>query len=124
VPAAHPGAEIEQMRGRDQRLRQPADQQQLALMASVGPVGLRALLLALQRARLRRLSEMHIGADPPRLLDHEPPARRGLQRHLEILTRKPPEERPDPFAVRRRDPRAGDLPRDRVDPLRGDCARC
>jgi hypothetical protein len=92
VPAADPGPEIEQMRGRDPRLRQPADQQQLPLVASIGPVGLGALLLALQRARLGRLREMSLSADPLEFLDHEPPARRRLQRHLEIATGEPPQE--------------------------------
>ena len=78
------------------------------------------LLLAFERARLRRLSQMHIGADPLEFLDHEPPARRRFQRHLEILALKPGQELPDPGAIRRRDPRARDLPGDRVDPLSRD----
>jgi hypothetical protein len=89
-------------------------------MPGIGPVGLGALLLAFERARLRRLGQMHISADPLELLDHEPPARRRLQRHLEIPTLKPGQELADPGAIGRRDPRARDLPGDRVDPLRGD----
>jgi hypothetical protein len=77
-------------------------------------------LLALQRARLRRLGEVHVSADPLELLDHEPPARRRLQRDLQIRALEPRKELPDPGAVRRRDPRTGDLTGDRVDPLRGD----
>ena len=56
---------------------------QLAQMPGVGPVGLRALLLALQRGRLGRLGQVHLGADTLELLDDEPPARRRLQRDLE-----------------------------------------
>ena len=89
-------------------------------MPGIGPVGLGALLLAFEPARLRRLGQVRIGADPLEFLDHEPPARRCLQRHLEIPTLKPGQELADPGAIGRRDPRARDLPGDRVDPLRGD----
>jgi len=37
---------------------------------------------------------MHIDADSLELLDHEPPARRRLQRHLEILARELLQELP------------------------------
>src|SRR5665213_2513496 len=89
-------------------------------MARVGPVSLRTLLLALQRARLSRLRQMHISADPLELLDHEPPARRRLQRHLQIGPIEPGQELPDPGTVSWRDPRATNLPGDRVEPLRRD----
>ena len=108
------------MRGRDPRLRQPADQQQLTQMPGVSPVGLRTLATALQTARLNHLGQVHLGADPLELLDQEPPARRRLQRNLEPLAPEPSQELPDPGAIRRRDPRARDLARDRVDPLRRD----
>ena len=95
MPRPDPGAEIEDVRGRDPRLRQPADQQQLPQMPGISPVGLRALLLALQRGRLRRLGQVHLGADPLQFLDHEPPARRRLQRDLEPLALEPIKERAD-----------------------------
>src|ERR1019366_1757880 len=46
-------AQIKQMIGRDPRLRQPPDHQQLAQMLRVSTVALRTLLVAAQRARLR-----------------------------------------------------------------------
>ena len=55
-------------------------------MPRVGPVGLGALLLALQPAGLRRLGEMDLGTDPLEFLGDEPPAGRGLQRDLQTLT--------------------------------------
>ena len=58
-------------------------------MPRVGPVGLGTLLLALQRRRLGRLGQVHLSADPLELLDHEPPARRRLKRHLQALTPEP-----------------------------------
>ena len=54
------------MVGRDPRLRQPARHQQLAQMPGVRPVVLRALLVPAQRARLRRLGEMHAARRPAR----------------------------------------------------------
>jgi hypothetical protein len=86
-PAPHPGTEIEQMRGRNPRLREPTDQQQLPQMPGVRPAGLRAMLLALQATGLRRLSEMRLSADPLQLLNEEPPARRRLQRDLKLRAR-------------------------------------
>jgi hypothetical protein len=86
-------------------------------MPGVGPVGLRALLLALQRGSLRRLGQVHLGADPVELLDHEPPARRRLQRHLETIVDEPAEKHANRVAIGWRDPGARDLAGDRVDPL-------
>jgi hypothetical protein len=54
-------------------------------MPGVRPVGLGALLQAAQPTGLRRLGQTHPRADPPQLLDHEPPTRRRLQRDLELL---------------------------------------
>ena len=59
-------------------------------------------------------------AHRPQLLDHEPPARRGLQRHLERLDREPRQEAAHPLPIRWRDSRARDLTRLSVEPLRGD----
>ena len=118
MPGPDPGAQIENVRRRDPRLREAPDQKQLPQMPGVGPVGLRTLLLALQRGRLRGLGQVYLRPDPVELLDHEPPARRRLQRDLETLVDEPAQERSDRGAVRRRHPRARDLPGDRVDPLR------
>jgi hypothetical protein len=85
MPGPDPGTQVEDVRGRDPRLRQPADQQQLPQMPGIGPVGLRALVLALQRGRFGRLGQVHLSADTLELLDHEPPARCGLQSHLHAL---------------------------------------
>ena len=117
VTQAHPGAQIEQVLGRDPRLRQPPDHQQLAQVPRVGAVGLGALLVPAPRRGLGRLGEMHRRPDRVQLLDHEPPARRRLQRHLEPLAGEAPEELPHVVAVRRRDARAADLAGVGVDPL-------
>ena len=61
-------------------------------MPGVSPVGLRALLLALQAAGLCGLRQVRRRADPVELLDHEPPAGRRLQRNLEIRALKLREE--------------------------------
>jgi hypothetical protein len=111
------GAEIEDVRRRDPRLRQPPDQQQLPQVPGVGPVGLGSLLLALQRRRLGRLSQMHLGADLLELLDHEPPASRCLQPDLQRLTAETGQELPDAGAVRRHDPRTRYLAGHGVDPF-------
>ncbi len=117
VPAADSRAQVEDVRGRDPRLREPTDQQQLPQMSGVRPVGLRAFLLAAHPARLGRLCKMHLSAGALELLDHEPPARRRLQRNLKTLASEPTEERADGGAVRWGDPCAGDLARDGLDPL-------
>ena len=115
-----PGAEIQDVRRWDPRLRQPPDQQQLSQVPGVGPVGLCSLLLTLQRGRLGRLSQVHLGADSLELLGHEPPTRRCLQRHLQPFTPELGQELPHADTVRWRDPRPEDLAGDRVDPLRRD----
>jgi len=69
VPQPQPRPQIEQMVGRDPRLRQPADHQQLAQMPGIRPIGLGALLVPAPRGRLRRLGQMHTGADRAQLLD-------------------------------------------------------
>ena len=58
--------------------------------------------------------------DRPELLDHEPPARRRLQRDLEILATEACGEPPHSGAVGRRDTRARNLTAGGVDPLGGD----
>lgn len=61
-------------------------------MPSISPVSLRTLLLALQRGSLGRLGQVRLSADAFELLDHESPARRRLQRHLETLAGELAEE--------------------------------
>jgi len=120
VPEPDPGAEIEDVIRRDPALRQSRGHQQLPQMPRVRPVVLRALLVPTQRARLRRLREMHPGANPPQLLDHEPPARRRLQRHLELPATEPCQELPHARTVRRHDPTTRYLTRLDIDPLGSD----
>ena len=117
MPRPDPGAQVEDVRRRDPRLRQPADQQQLPQMPGIRPVSLRTLLLALQRGRLRGLGQVHLSADPLELLDHEPPARRRFQRDLETLVGEPVKERADRITICRRDPLPRQLTRGRLDPL-------
>jgi hypothetical protein len=81
-----PGPQIQDVTRWDPRLRQPSDQEQLPQVPGIGPVGLRTLLLALQRGRLGRLSQVDLGTDTLELLDHEPPTSRCLQRNLQLLT--------------------------------------
>jgi hypothetical protein len=113
------GAKIEQMRRRDPRLRQPPDHQQLTQMARVGAIALGALLGPAPRRGLGRLGEMDPRPDRAEFLDDEPPARRRLQRDLEVLAAEAPSEPSHARPVRRRDASAGDLAGRRVDPLRG-----
>ena len=120
VTQPDPRAQIEQVLRRDVGLRQPPRHQQLAQVPRVGPVGLRALLVALQRARLGRLGQMRLGADRGQLLDHEPPAGRGLQRDLELLAGKARQEPSHAIAIGRHHPRARDLTGLGIQPLRSD----
>jgi hypothetical protein len=120
VTQPHPRTKIQEMVRRDPALRHPAGHQQLPQMPRVRPVVLRVLLVPAQRARLRRLRQMNLSADPAELLDHEPPARRRLQRHLELQTLKPGKEPDHTPAVSRHDPTTRHLARHRIDPLRGD----
>ena len=76
VPQPHPPPKVKDVVGSDPRLRQPADYQQLAHMPGVRRIGLRALLVPTPRRCLRRLGQMHNGADSAELLGHEPPTSR------------------------------------------------
>jgi hypothetical protein len=60
---------------------------------------------------------MDVGADSTQLLGHEPPARRRLQRHLELLAGEAPEKPAHVAAQRRRDPGPADLAGVGIDPL-------
>jgi hypothetical protein len=88
VAQSDTGAQVEQVLGRDPRFRQPTDHQQLAQMARVGAVALGPLLGPAARRGLGRLGQMNLGADRPELLNDEPPARRRLQSHLDLLAAK------------------------------------
>ena len=120
VTQTHAGAQIKQVPWRDPGLRQPSDHQQLPQVAGVGAIVLGALLVPSPSGRLGRLGQVHHGAHPTQLLDHEPPARRRLQRDLELLVAEALEEPADPGAIRRRHTRARGLPGRRVDPVGGD----
>jgi len=89
-------------------------------MAGVGAIVLGALLVPPPRRGLRRLGQVRHAAHPAQLLDHEPPARGRLQRHLELPATEAADEPPHTGAVRRRHPRPRDLARRGVDPLTGD----
>jgi hypothetical protein len=111
---------IEDVLGRDPRLRQATDHHQPAQQPRVSAIGLRALLAPPSRGGLRRLGQMHPRAYPVQLLHDETPPSGGLQGHLELRTIKARQELAHALAMRRRDPRAGDFARHRVDPLRSD----
>jgi hypothetical protein len=112
--------QIKQMIGRDPGLRQPADHQQLAQQPGVRTVGLGALLAPAPLSSLSRLSQVRTGPDRVQLLDDEAPARRRLERHLELLATEPRKEPSHALAVRRHDPRPTELPGLSVDPLSRD----
>ena len=59
-------------------------------------------------------------ANPPELVRDEPPARRRLQRDLELLATEPLAEPPHASPMRRRDPRPHHLTRIGIQPLRSD----
>src|SRR5450759_1926358 len=89
-------------------------------MPGVGAVTLGALLSPPQGCALRRLGEMHPGAERVQLLDNEPPAGCGFQPNLELLTFKPGEKPPDADAVCGRHSRPRVLTGRGVDPVGGD----
>jgi hypothetical protein len=117
VPQADLRAQIQQVIRRNPRLGQPSDHQQLAQVPRVGAVGLGALLVPAPRRGLGRLSKISRRADRVQLFDHEPPARRRLQRHLQPLAGEALEELPDVTAVRGRNAGTADLTGVGVDPL-------
>src|SRR6188472_3019358 len=92
-------AQIEKMRRRNPRLRQPPDHDQLSQVTGVGAIGLGALLVAAQETGLRRLGEVHVRADRLELFDDESPAGRRLQRDPKPLAGETPEELTDAITV-------------------------
>ena len=89
----------------DPALRQASDHQQLAQMPSVSAISLGTLLATPQRARLRRLSQVHPRPDPPQLLDHEPPPSHRLQPDLQLLVGEPSQEPSHTLPIGRHDAR-------------------
>jgi hypothetical protein len=89
--------------GRDPRLRQPAIGEQLAQPTRVLAIGLRAPLGTPQRSRLHRLGQMRRRARRDQLLDHEPPAGRGLHSRLNLLARQALQKPPHTIAIGRTD---------------------
>jgi hypothetical protein len=63
---------------------------------------------------------VHLRADRLEFLDHEPPARRRLQRHLELLAAEPRREAPHAPAIGRSDATPRHLAGFGVQPLGGD----
>ena len=82
-PHQHPC--VQHVGRRDPRLRHPSIDEQLAEMTGVGPICLGPTLLAAQRRRLRRLSDMRRHARPHELFNDIPPARTPLQRERDVI---------------------------------------
>ncbi len=91
--------------------------QPLTILPGVRAIGLRALLVSLQRRGLRRLGQMHHRTDRPQLLHHEPPPRRRLKRDRQLPPSESRNEPPHPGAIRPADPRTADLARVQIDPV-------
>ena len=106
VPRTDPRAQIEDVLGRDPRLRQPRSSAAHADASRPRGRSSRASCCPCS-ARLRRLGQMHLRADAAQLLDHEPPAGRRLQRHLELLAGETLNEPAHASAISRRDPATG-----------------
>ena len=109
VPRPDPGAEIQMCAaGSTHSGSRPINKSSRRCRASAQSV-LARFFVALQRRRLGRLGQVHLGADPPQLLDHEPRASRRLKRHLEVPARNRNRNFRTRGAVRRHDPRARHL---------------
>ena len=67
---------------------------------------------------------MHAGTNRTQLLNDKPPARRRLERHLELPAAETTQEPAHALTVRRHDPRPTELPGLSVDPLGRDLRRC
>ena len=120
VAQPDPCAQIKDMPGRDPRLRQPLDHQQLTQMPRVRAIVLGALLITPPRARLRRLREMHHSTHRAQLLDDEPPPSRRLQRHIELLAAEALQELTHARTVSRRHPSTLHLAGLSIEPVSGD----
>ena len=97
----HPGAQVKDTRRRNPRLGHPPLDQQLAQQPRVQAVGPRSPLRAAARARVGRLSEMHLRADRLELFDDEPPARHRLHGRDQIAAGKALQEPTERRAIRR-----------------------
>jgi hypothetical protein len=101
----HTRTQLQDLRRRDPRLRQLARREQPQQQIAVGPVGLRAPLAPALTRRLGRVSEMGAMPRPLDLLDHEPPARRPLERETHLVdTVEPRQPLPHRFPGRGSDP--------------------
>jgi hypothetical protein len=89
-------------------------------MPRVGAVVLGALRVAAPRRGLGRLRQMHRRPSALQLLDDEPPARRRLQRDLELAPREALKEPSHAGTVGRRHARTADLAAVGVQPVRRD----
>jgi hypothetical protein len=92
------GAPLAHVRRRDPGLRQPTLAEQRPQPSGVLAVGLRAPLLAPQRARLDRLGQMRNGAYLHQRLTDEQPTRARLHRNVDLLAGEPC--RPPPHGLR------------------------
>jgi hypothetical protein len=117
VPQPHPGPQVENVIGRDPRLRQPSHHHQLAQMPRVRAIVLSAPLVPTSCGGLRRLGQMHRRADPPQLLDDESPAGRRLQRDLELAPAEALQKPPHARAVGRHHTSAAHLAAGRIQPI-------
>jgi hypothetical protein len=120
VAQADPGAQIEQVDPAGSMTPAPA-------RSSTAPAGAGRPRDRTWRAPSARAAHWSRPARPdaPRtdraqLLDHEPPARRGPQRHLELAAAETLQKPPDRLAMRRRHPRPAHLTGRGVDPLGSD----
>jgi hypothetical protein len=116
----HAGAQLEDVHGRDPRLRQLASAQQPQLQITVGAVGLRPPLAPPLGRRLGRIGEMRAVAGALDLLDDEAPAGRPLERELSLTARKPRQPGAHLGTRGRRDPTPLHLARLPIERLVGD----
>jgi hypothetical protein len=117
---AHQRAQLEDLLGRDPRLRHAPLLEQLAQMLRVGAVGLGPALGAAQDLGLRRLGQVHLGPDGLQLLHHEAPTRRRLERGLEPLAVELAHEVAKALAVGRPDAAPPKLARRAIKRIPGD----
>src|SRR5205823_14365203 len=122
LPQPDTAAQLEDVHGRDPRLRQLTGEQQPQLQIAIGVVGLRAPLAAAPRGRLRRVGETRNMAGPLDLLDHEPPAGRPLEYKLACQPVEPLKPLTQRLTRRRADPPARALPARRLQRLESELA--